>query len=40
MRLDPPAQLREPHNLGIGQRGLLLLLRLDRLLLRPACRRG
>ena len=40
VRLDPPAQLREPHDLRIRQRGLLLPLRLDRLLLRPARRRG
>ena len=40
MRFDPPAQLREPHDLRIGQRRLLLTLRLDRQFLRPACRRG
>ena len=40
VRLDAPAQLHEPHDLRIRQRGLLLPLRLDRLLLRPACRRG
>src|SRR5882724_11724642 len=33
---DTPAQLREPHYLSIRQRGLLLTLRLDCLLLRPA----
>ena len=36
VRLDPPAQLREPHDLRVRQRRLLLPLRLDRLLLRPA----
>ena len=40
VRLDPPAELREPHDLRIGQRRLLLPLRLDRLLLRPARRRA
>ena len=40
VRFDPPAQLREPHDLRIRQRRLLLPLRLDRLFLRPACRRG
>ena len=40
VRFDPPAQLREPHDLRIRQRWLLLPLRLDRLFLRPACRRG
>ena len=30
VRFDPPAQLREPHDLRIGQRRLLLALRLDR----------
>ena len=40
VRFDPPAQLREPHDLRIRQRGLVLPLRLDRLLLRAACRRG
>ena len=40
VRLDPPAQLREAHDLRIRQRGLLPPLRLDRLLLRPACRQG
>ena len=37
VRFDPPAQLREPHDLRIGQRRLLLPRRLDRLL--PASRR-
>ncbi len=40
VRFDPPAQLRQPHNLRIRQRWLVLPLRLDRLLLRPACQRG
>ena len=40
VRFDPPAQLREPHDLRIGQCRLLLALRLDRQFLRPACRRG
>ncbi len=40
VRFDPPAQLREPHNLRIRQRRLLLPVRLDRLFVRPACRRG
>ncbi len=40
VRFDPPAQMGEPHDLGIGQRRLLLTRRLDRLLLRPASRRG
>jgi len=40
VRFDPPAQLREPHDLRIRQRWLLLPLRLDRLLLRPTRRRS
>ena len=36
VRLDTPAQLREPHDLALSQRGLVLPLRLDRLFLRPA----
>ena len=40
MRFDPPAQPHEPHDLLIRQRRLLLLFRVDRLFLRPACRRG
>ena len=40
VRFDPPAQLREPHDLRVCQRRLLLPLRLDRLFLRPAGRRG
>ncbi len=36
VRLDPPAELREPHDLRIRQRRLLLPLWLDRLFLRPA----
>ena len=36
VRLDPPAELREPHDLRIRQRRLLLPRGLDRLLLRPA----
>src|SRR5256885_1601499 len=40
VRFDAPTQLREPHDLRIRQRWLLLPLRLDRLFLRPACRRG
>ncbi len=31
VRFDPPAQLREPHDLRVRQRGLLLPRRLDRL---------
>jgi len=38
VRFDAPAQLREPHDLRIRQCWLLLPLRLDRLLLGPACR--
>src|SRR4029079_11588190 len=40
VRLDPPAQLCEPHDLALSQRWLLLPLRLDRLFLGPVCRRG
>ena len=40
VRFDPPAQLREPHDLRIGQRWLLLTPWLDRHFLRPASRRG
>ena len=40
VRFDPPSQLRESHDLRIRQRWLLLPLRVDRLFLRPACRRG
>ena len=40
VRFDPPAKLGEPHNLGVRQRWLLLPLRLDRLFLCSACRRG
>ena len=40
VRFDPPAQLREPHDLRIRQRGLILPCRLDRLFLYPARRRG
>jgi len=40
VRFDPPAQLREPHDLRIRQRWLLLLRRVDRLFLRPARRQG
>ena len=42
VRLDPPAQLREPHDLRIRQRRLVLPLRVDRLLpaSRPPARRG
>ena len=40
VRFDPPAQLREPDDLRIRQRGLLLPLQPDRLLTRPACGRG
>ena len=40
VRFDPPAELREPHDLRIRQRRLLLPLRVDRLFLRPARRRG
>ena len=40
VRFDPPAQPREPHDLGIGQRRLPLTLRFDCLLVRPARRRG
>ena len=40
MRFDPPAELREPNDLRIRQRRLLLPLGLDRLFLRPARRQG
>ena len=40
VRFDPPAQLREPHDLRVRQSRLLLPLRLDRLFLRPASRRS
>src|SRR5260221_9882936 len=40
VRFDPPAEPREPHNLRIRQRRLLLPLRVDRLFLSPASRRG
>ena len=40
VRFDPPAQLREPHDLRIRQRWLLLLGRLDRLFPCSASRRG
>ena len=40
VRFDPPAQLRELQDLRIRQRRLLLPLRLDRLFMRPACRRS
>src|SRR5260221_7016219 len=40
VRFDPPAELREPYDLRIRQRRLVLPLRVDRLFLRPACRRG
>ena len=40
VRLEPPAELHEPHDLRIRQRWLLLPLRLDRLLPRPPGRRG
>ena len=40
VRFDPPADLREPHDLALRQRWLLLPLRLDRLFPRPACQRG
>ena len=40
VRFDPPAEPREPHDLRIRQRRLLLPLRVDRLFLRPASRRG
>ena len=40
MRFDPPAELRETHDLRIRQRRLVLQLRVDRLFLRPARRRG
>ena len=40
VRFDPPAQLREPHDLRIRQRRLVLPLRVDRLFLRPARRQG
>ena len=40
VRFDPPAELREPHDLRIRQRRLLLPLRIDRMFLRPACRRS
>ena len=37
---DAPAQLREPHDLRVGQCRLILAFRLDRQFLRSACRRG
>ncbi len=40
VRFDPPAQLRKPHDLCIGQRWQVLPPPLDRPFLRPACRRG
>ena len=40
VRFDPPSQLREPHDLRVRQCRLLLPLRVDRLFLRPAGRRG
>ena len=40
VRFDPPAQLREPYDLRLRQRRLLLPVRLDRVFLRPACRRS
>jgi hypothetical protein len=38
VRFDPPAQLREPDDLRIGQRRLLLTPRIDCTLLRSAAR--
>jgi hypothetical protein len=40
VRFDPPAELREPHDLRIGQRRLVLPLQLNRHFLRPATRHG
>ena len=40
VRFDPPSQLREPHDLRIGQRGLALPRQVDRLFLRPAGGQG
>src|SRR5436190_264408 len=40
MLLDPPAEPHEPQDLRVRQRGLLLPLRLDRHVLRPATRHG
>ena len=40
VRFDPPAQLGEPNDLRIRQGWLRLPLQVDRLLLRPTCRRG
>ncbi len=40
VRLDPPAEPLEPHDLRIRQRGLLLQLRRDRPFPRPTSRRG
>ena len=40
VRFDPPAELREPDDLRIGQRRLVLPRRLDRLFLRPASRQA
>ena len=37
---EPPAQPREPHDLRIRQRWLLLPIQVDRLYLRPAGRQG
>ena len=38
VRFDPSSQLRQSHDLRIGQCCLLLPLRVDRFFLRPACR--
>ena len=40
VRFDAPAQLRQPHDLVISQRRLLLALRLDRLFFGPTGRQG
>ena len=40
VRFDPPTELREPYDLGVRQCRLVLPVRLDRLFLRPARRRG
>ena len=40
VRFDPPAELRQSHDLRVGQRRLLLPRRVDRLFLRPASRQG
>ena len=40
MGFDPPADVDEPHDLGVGQHRLVLPLEIDGLLLRATSRRG